>query len=88
MHLIHRQMKKDEEFFLQKLSCGISRVKRKNRIVRLRGPQDHAVEIPCNSHDSYDESLPESPCEDVFSIDIVSKSESSNTSIFQLIHSS
>lgn len=31
-------MKNDEEFFLQKLSCGILRVRRFNKIVRLRGP--------------------------------------------------
>lgn len=65
MPLVYRQMKKDEEFFMQKLSCGISRVLSKNHIERLRGPIDLAVEIQCNSHETYAESLPESPCKDV-----------------------
>ncbi|XP_050877326.1 uncharacterized protein LOC127081084 [Lathyrus oleraceus] len=63
--ILDRQMKKDEEFFMQKLSCGISRVLGKNHIERLRGAIDLAVEIQCNSHETYAESLPESPCKDV-----------------------
>jgi hypothetical protein len=57
-------MKKDEEFFLQKLSCGISRILGKTRIERLRGPIELAVEIPCSDHPSA-YSLPESQCGDV-----------------------
>lgn len=70
-------MKKDEELFLQKLSCGVSRVVGKTHIVRLRGPLDVAVEIQCNSHESYAESLPESTCGcgDVSNIGFVPKSE-------------
>jgi len=79
MHVVYRQMKKNEEFFLQKLSCGISRILGKNHIERLRGPIDLAVEIQCNSHESYVESLPESPCGDVSGIDNVPKSECRNT---------
>lgn len=67
-------MKRDEEFFLENLSCGISRVRRGNRIVRLRGPLDLAVEIPCNSHETYDGQ----------SDDIVSKSEYWNTFRYQV----
>ncbi|KAL5077817.1 hypothetical protein RYX36_016801 [Vicia faba] len=63
--ILDRQMKKDEEFFMQKLSCGISRILGKNHIERIRGPIDVAVEIQCNSHETYPESLPESPGEDV-----------------------
>ncbi|XP_058788344.1 uncharacterized protein LOC131662540 [Vicia villosa] len=63
--ILDRQMKKDEEFFTQKLSCGISRILGKNHIERIRGPIDLAVEIQCNSHETYPESLPESPREDV-----------------------
>ncbi|KAK7300290.1 hypothetical protein RJT34_11132 [Clitoria ternatea] len=36
--ILDRKMKNDEEYFLQKLSCGILRIRRFNRIVRLRGP--------------------------------------------------
>lgn len=84
LHLVHRQMKKDEEFFLQRLSCGISRLKRKNQIVRVRGPLNQPDEIPCNSHErDYEDSLPENP----FSIDIVPKGEYWNICTFELIYS-
>ncbi|XP_073224336.1 uncharacterized protein [Cicer arietinum] len=75
--ILDRQMKKDEELFLQKLSCGVSRVVGKTHIVRLRGPLDVAVEIQCNSHESYAESLPESTCGcgDVSNIGFVPKRE-------------
>ncbi|XP_052736422.1 uncharacterized protein LOC128197762 [Vigna angularis] len=36
--ILDRKMKNDEEYFLQKLSCGILRVRRFNKIIRLRGP--------------------------------------------------
>ncbi|KAK7259935.1 hypothetical protein RIF29_25562 [Crotalaria pallida] len=69
--ILDRQMKKDEEFFLRMLSCGISRLMRNNRIVHLRGP----LEIQCNSHVPSDESLQENTCEDLFSINVFSKRE-------------
>ncbi|GAU21054.1 hypothetical protein TSUD_132660 [Trifolium subterraneum] len=59
--ILDRQMKKDEEFFLQKLYCGISRILGKTRIERLRGPIQFAVEIQCNSDHPSAESLLESP---------------------------
>ncbi|KAK7306806.1 hypothetical protein VNO77_44765 [Canavalia gladiata] len=72
--ILNRKMKKDEEFFLQKLSCGISILRRKNRIVHLRGPLDIPVEIQCNSHETYDESLPSIPYEDLFTVDVFPES--------------
>ncbi|KAK7401034.1 hypothetical protein VNO78_12345 [Psophocarpus tetragonolobus] len=72
--ILDRQMKKDEEFFLQKLSCGISILRRNNRIVRLRAPIDLPDEIQCNSHETYDESLPSIPYNDLFNIDVFPKS--------------
>ncbi|CAJ1971208.1 unnamed protein product [Sphenostylis stenocarpa] len=36
--ILDRKMKNDEEYFLQKLSCGILRVRRFNKIIRLREP--------------------------------------------------
>ncbi|WVY95101.1 hypothetical protein V8G54_034189 [Vigna mungo] len=59
-------MKKDEEFFLQRLSCGISILKSNDRILRLRGPLNVPDEIPCNSHETYDESLPSVPYKHLF----------------------
>jgi len=73
-------MKKDEEFFLQRLSCGISILKSNDRILRLRGPLDVPDEIPCNSHETYDESLPSVPYKHLFDdIDPFPKSEFWNT---------
>ncbi|MED6125457.1 hypothetical protein PIB30_068739 [Stylosanthes scabra] len=63
--ILDRQMKKDEEFFQQKLSCGISRLKRNNRIIHIRAPLDHPIEIPCGSHETFDESLPEQTFDDL-----------------------
>ncbi|CAK9142145.1 unnamed protein product [Ilex paraguariensis] len=37
--ILDRQMKKDKKFFLEKLSCGISRMKRANNIEQIRGPK-------------------------------------------------
>lgn len=33
-------MKQDKKYFLEELSCGISRMKRNNRILKLRGPKE------------------------------------------------
>ncbi|KAK7316596.1 hypothetical protein RJT34_00180 [Clitoria ternatea] len=84
--VLDRQMKKDEEFFLQTLSCGISIIKSNNRILRLRGPLDLPVEIPCDSHDSYDGSLPSNPNEDPISIDVLPKSILKNHEQNQIQH--
>ncbi|KAL1358066.1 hypothetical protein AAHE18_04G008000 [Arachis hypogaea] len=64
--ILDRQLKKDAEFFQQKLSCGISRLKRNNRIVHLRAPTDIPTEIQCSSHETFDQSLPEPAFEDLF----------------------
>ncbi|KAI8021618.1 Proline-rich receptor-like protein kinase PERK3 [Camellia lanceoleosa] len=42
--ILDRQMKKDKKYFLERLSCGISRMKRDNTIEQLRGPK--AIENP------------------------------------------
>jgi len=68
-------MKKDEDFFLQRLSCGISILKSNDRILRLRGPLNLPDEIPCNSHETYDESLPSVQYKHLFDIDAFPKSE-------------
>ncbi|TKY46606.1 Proline-rich receptor protein kinase PERK3 [Spatholobus suberectus] len=73
--ILDRKMKKDEEFFLQQLSCGISIIRGNNRIATLRAPLDLPVEIQCNSHETYDESLPSIPYEDLFGIDVFPKSK-------------
>ncbi|KAK2991726.1 hypothetical protein RJ640_004254 [Escallonia rubra] len=38
--VLDRQMKKDKKYFMDKLSCGISRMKRDNTVEQLRGPKD------------------------------------------------
>lgn len=60
-------MKKEGEHFLQNLSCGISRLKRDNKIEHLRGPPILPTEIHCISPaETYDDSVrPED--EDTFS---------------------
>ncbi|KAH1211635.1 hypothetical protein GmHk_14G040036 [Glycine max] len=56
---LHRKMKNDEEYFLQKLSCGILRVRRFNKIVRLREPlQLHQETPPGSTHETYTDSIP------------------------------
>ncbi|MQM15734.1 hypothetical protein Taro_048685 [Colocasia esculenta] len=37
--ILDRQMKKDKKYFLERLSCGISRMKRNGNIELLRGPK-------------------------------------------------
>lgn len=41
-------MKKDKKYFMEKLSCGISRMKRNNSVELLRGPK--AVQHTCENH--------------------------------------
>lgn len=74
-----RQMKKDKKYFLEKLSCGISRMKHNSSIEQLRGPK--AVkkinrERRISRQITYDEMLPGSPeSEDLFSIELFPKSK-------------
>lgn len=52
-------MKNDVDYFLQKLSCGILRVKRFNKIVRLRGPPNLPQETrPGSTRETYTDSIP------------------------------
>ncbi|KAL2316915.1 hypothetical protein Fmac_030791 [Flemingia macrophylla] len=58
--ILDRKMKNDEEYFLRKLSCGIYRVRRFNKIIRLRGPQRLTQETgPGGStRETYTDSIP------------------------------
>ncbi|XP_058080009.1 inactive protein kinase SELMODRAFT_444075-like isoform X2 [Magnolia sinica] len=64
--ILDRQMKKDKKYFLEKLSCGISRMKRDDSVEELRGPRDrdtnnmHTVRSR-NSSVTYDEMIPGTP---------------------------
>ncbi|CAK9184235.1 unnamed protein product [Ilex paraguariensis] len=74
--ILDRQMKKDKRYFLEKLSCGISRMKRDNNIEELRRPK--AIETNRFSKERsrsnqvpYEEMLPGSlEAEDLFSIEL------------------
>ncbi|XP_059429049.1 uncharacterized protein LOC132162847 [Corylus avellana] len=74
--ILDRKMKKDREYFLEKLSCGISRIKRNNKIEQLRGPKakaidKHSADMIRSSQVMYDEMMPGSPEEDdLFSIEL------------------
>ncbi|KAL8193638.1 hypothetical protein R6Q57_026773 [Mikania cordata] len=51
--ILDRKMKRDQKYFLEKLSCGISRMKRNDDIIDIRGPRrKHQTSVP------YDEMLP------------------------------
>lgn len=59
-------MKKDKKYFMEKLSCGISRMKRDNTIEKLREPitTDNTVvvgEKSTSDYVSYGEMIPGSP---------------------------
>ncbi|TKY57099.1 serine-threonine protein kinase, plant-type [Spatholobus suberectus] len=57
--ILDRKMKNDEEYFLQKLSCGILRVRRFNKILRLRGPLHLPQETrPGSTRETYTDSIP------------------------------
>ena len=76
----HRTMKKDRKYFLRKLSCGISRMKRSNSIEQLRGPKDSTEanqnERVRNICLSYDEIIPGSLEEqEFFSIELLPPSK-------------
>ncbi|CAN0843647.1 Proline-rich receptor-like protein kinase PERK8 [Linum grandiflorum] len=69
--ILDRQMKKDQAYFTEKLSCGISRIKRDNTIEELRQPKpkmSHKKAAAKGSEDNtrsgqvtYDEMIPGSP---------------------------
>ncbi|RVW94023.1 Inactive protein kinase [Vitis vinifera] len=56
-HWASRQMKKDKKYFMDKLSCGISRMKRDNTIEELRGPVTTFVSYGEMMHGSLEELL-------------------------------
>ncbi|KAM1018450.1 hypothetical protein ACFX13_040680 [Malus domestica] len=70
--ILDRQMKKDKQFFMEKLPCGISRMKRNNSVEQLRGPKEIGgiINKPVtkkrskSSHVRYDEMIPGSPEEE------------------------
>lgn len=57
-----RQMKKDKKYFMDKLTCGILRMKRDNTIKKLREPiirEDRKLQRTKSSeHFSYGEMIP------------------------------
>lgn len=62
----YRQMKKDKRYFLDKLSCGISRMKRDDSVEQLRGPKGTGTNtMPTvgsrNSLVTYHEMIPGTP---------------------------
>ncbi|TQD98784.1 hypothetical protein C1H46_015599 [Malus baccata] len=65
--ILDRQMKKEKQFFMEKLPCGISRMKR-NSVEQLRGPKaigniskPVAKRPSKSSHVRYDEMIPGNP---------------------------
>ncbi|KAF5744996.1 receptor-like protein kinase [Tripterygium wilfordii] len=75
--ILDRQMKKDRMYFLENLSCGISRIKRDNKIKQLRGPRamksnKFIGDERRNSKFTYDEMVPGLPEEkDLFSVELL-----------------
>ena len=71
-------MKKDKKYYLEKLSCGISRMKRDNNIEILRGPKTKATGTNKFTRErihtfqvTYEEMLPGSlDGDDLFSIEL------------------
>ncbi|XXG50736.1 hypothetical protein AAC387_Pa02g4679 [Persea americana] len=64
--ILDRQMKKDKKYFLDKLSCGISRMKRDDSVEQLRGPKGTGTNaMPTvgsrNSPVTYHEMIPGTP---------------------------
>ncbi|KAF5186874.1 kinase domain [Thalictrum thalictroides] len=74
--ILDRQMKKDKKYFMDKLLCGISRMKRDNSVEQLRGPKQLTInkntdEEIRGSNVTYDEMLPGTPDEDdLFSLEL------------------
>ncbi|KAL5719420.1 non-specific serine/threonine protein kinase [Ranunculus cassubicifolius] len=88
--ILDRQMKKEKKYFLEKLSCGISKMKRDNNVEHLRGPKDTTIhkspsfsnnrEMSRPSNVTYDEMVPGTPDDDdLFSVEL-SPLNSSNPS--------
>ncbi|KDP34529.1 hypothetical protein JCGZ_11079 [Jatropha curcas] len=72
--ILDRQMKKNRKYFLEKLSCGISRMKKNNIVEQLRGPRTDRTNVSSTEQDrscqvTYDDMLPGSP-DDLFSIEM------------------
>lgn len=69
--ILDRQMKKDKKYFMEKLSCGISGMKRDNTIEQLRGPKATestkvmADKMAFAGYVSYGEMIPGSPKEEL-----------------------
>ena len=80
-------MKKDKKYYLEKLSCGISRMKRDNNVEILRGPKAKATgtnkfttERSHTFQVTYDEMLPGSlDGDDLFSIELFAPSKPHNS---------
>jgi len=58
---VYREMKKEKKYFMEKLSCGISKLKSDNSIEDVRGPlklmENTKVSLTRNTF-SYDEMIP------------------------------
>ncbi|XP_020206142.1 uncharacterized protein LOC109791281 [Cajanus cajan] len=86
-----RKMKNDEEYFLRKLSCGISRIRRFNKIVRLRGPLLHHPQETrpgSSTRETYTDSipLPDTSTEhdsELFSIESFPNSQGRDSQMYQ-----
>ncbi|XP_077248952.1 uncharacterized protein LOC143888426 isoform X1 [Tasmannia lanceolata] len=75
--ILDRQMKKEKKYFLEKLSCGISRMKRNHSVEQLRGPKTSETnttnnDVSWSSFVTYDEMLPGTP-DDLFSLEFSPK---------------
>ncbi|CAL1403450.1 unnamed protein product [Linum trigynum] len=78
--VLDRQMKRHRKFFLQNLSCGISRIKKNNVVKQLREPKKAMITSLHTGHDheqkkvrpvTYGEMLPGTPEEDdLFSLEL------------------
>ncbi|WCJ20571.1 Protein kinase superfamily protein [Euphorbia peplus] len=64
--ILDRKMKKHRKYFLDKLSCEISRMKSNKKILQLRGPKTHQQTL--TNLVTYDDMMPGIP-EDLFSIE-------------------
>nr|XP_043633579.1 inactive protein kinase SELMODRAFT_444075-like [Erigeron canadensis] len=83
--ILDRRMKRERKYFLEKLSCGISRMKRNDEIIKIRGPRISTVS---HTKISYDEMLPvdhefhtrdNQNDQDLFSIELSSCTSSTST---------
>ncbi|KAJ9146634.1 hypothetical protein P3X46_028873 [Hevea brasiliensis] len=72
--ILDRHMKKYRQYFLEKISCGISRMKRNNKIKQLRGPKTMKTNKPAkeelqNNQVTHNKIMPGS-LDDLFSVEI------------------